>query len=100
MTSAEEPAAGLAEVQEFFRLFMVPGMGHCRGGPGPNQFDALSALETWVEDGVAPEQIVASKVEDGDVVRSRPLCPFPQVAEWTGSGSTDDAANFVCAAGN
>ena len=56
---------------------MVPGMGHCRGGPGPDQFDALSALEAWVEDGVAPDQIVASKVEDGEVVRSRPLCPLP-----------------------
>ena len=71
---------------------------HCRGGPGPDQFDALSALEAWVEDGVAPDQIVASKVEDGEVVRTRPLCPFPQTAQWTGSGSTDDAANFVCAA--
>ena len=100
LTDGEADATGLAEVQEFFRLFMVPGMGHCRGGPGPDQFDALSALEAWVEDGVAPDQIVASKVEDGEVVRSRPLCPFPQVAEWTGSGSTDDAANFVCAAGN
>ena len=100
LTDGEAGATGLAEVQEFFRLFMVPGMGHCRGGPGPDQFDALSALEAWVEDGVAPDQIVASKVEDGEVVRSRPLCPFPQVAEWTGSGSTDDAANFVCAASN
>ena len=98
LTEAEADATGLAEVQEFFRLFMVPGMGHCRGGPGPDQFDALSALEAWVEDGVAPDQIVASKVEDGEVVRTRPLCPFPQTAQWTGSGSTDDAANFVCAA--
>jgi feruloyl esterase len=100
MASTAEPEAGLAEVQEFFRLFMVPGMGHCRGGPGPDQFDALSALEAWVEDGVAPDRLIASKVQDGEVVRSRPLCPFPQVAEWTGSGSTDDAANFVCAARN
>ena len=78
LAEAEADATGPAEVQEFFRLFMVPGMGHCRGGPGPDQFDALSALESWVEDGVAPDQIVASKVEDGEVVQTRPLCPFPR----------------------
>ena len=75
----------------------APGMGHCRGGPGPDQFDALTALERWVEHGEAPERIVASRVSDGVVDRTRPLCPYPQVAKWTGTGSTDDAANFVCA---
>ena len=88
--------AALAETQTFFRLFMAPGMGHCRGGPGPDRFDALAALEAWVEEGRAPERIVASKVEDGEVVRTRPLCPYPQVARWSGAGSTDDAANFRC----
>ena len=87
----------LADTQEFFRLFMAPGMGHCRGGPGPDQFDALTALERWVEHGEAPDRIVASRVSDGVVDRTRPLCPYPQVAKWTGTGSTDDAANFVCA---
>ena len=89
--------AGLAKTAEFFRLFLVPGMGHCRGGPGPDQFDALSALEAWVEQDAPPEQIIASKIEDGETVRTRPLCPYPQEAQWTGEGSTDDAANFVCA---
>ncbi|MBQ03042.1 MAG: tannase/feruloyl esterase family alpha/beta hydrolase [Acidobacteria bacterium] len=92
----KDSTTALAEVQEFFRLFMVPGMGHCRGGPGPDRFDALTALEQWVEDEVAPEQLVASKLEDGEVVRTRPLCPYPQVARWSGTGSTDDAANFAC----
>ena len=86
----------LAATKEFFRLFMVPGMGHCRGGPGPDSFDALTAMEQWVEQGVAPDQMVASKVVDGDVVRTRPLCTYPQIAEWNGTGSTDDAANFSC----
>jgi len=85
LTGAEEPATGLAEVQEFFRLFMVPGMGHCRGGPGPDQFDALSALEAWVEDGVAPDQIVASKVEDGEVVVAAPVpLPAGRRVDWFG----------------
>lgn len=88
----------LRETQDFFRLFMAPGMGHCRGGPGPDQFDALTALERWVEHGEPPERIVASRISDGVVERTRPLCPYPQVAKWTGTGSTDDAANFVCAA--
>lgn len=91
-----DAADALAETQQFFRLFMAPGMGHCRGGPGPDRFDALSALEAWVEEGRAPARIVASKVEDGAVVRTRPLCPYPRVARWSGAGSTDDAANFRC----
>ncbi len=87
----------LADTQDFFRLFMAPGMGHCRGGPGPDRFDALTALERWVELGEAPARIVASRVTDGAVDRTRPLCPYPEVARWNGSGSTDEAANFTCA---
>ena len=83
------------EVQSFFRLFMVPGMGHCRGGPGPDRFDALTALERWVEEGVAPERIIASKVVDGTIVRERPLCAYPEEARWTG-GSIDEEKSFVC----
>ena len=90
-------AAALADTREFFRLFMAPGMGHCAGGPGPDRFDALTALEQWVEEGRAPERIVASRMRDGEVDRTRPLCPYPEVARWTGEGSTDDAANFECA---
>ena len=93
-----DAAGALAETQAFFRLFMAPGMGHCRGGPGPDTFDALSALEAWVEQDRAPARIIASKVEGGEVVRTRPLCPWPQVAQWSGAGSTDDAANFRCVA--
>ena len=92
----KDEVTALAETQDFFRLFMVPGMGHCRGGPGPDRFDGLTALEQWVEEAVAPERIIASKLEDGEVVRTRPLCPYPQVARWNGTGSTDDAANFAC----
>jgi feruloyl esterase len=88
---------GPAETQKFFRLFMAPGMGHCNGGPGPNSLDALSALEGWVERGVTPEQITASRRRsDGSLERTRPLCVYPKVARWSGRGSTDDAANFSC----
>jgi feruloyl esterase len=81
------------------RMFMVPGMGHCRGGDGATDtFDAVAALDAWVETGQAPAQILATSVTDGAVTRSRPLCPYPQVASYRGTGSTDEAANFVCTA--
>jgi feruloyl esterase len=84
-------------VDDFYRLYMVPGMGHCRGGVGAtDQFDMIAALEQWVERGIAPTRIVASHATDGVTDRTRPLCPYPQVARWKGSGSTDDAANFAC----
>jgi feruloyl esterase len=81
---------------EFFRLFMVPGMAHCRGGVGTDQFDCLTALVEWVEKGAAPDQLVASQSNAGNVIRTRPLCPYPQVARYNGAGSHDDAKNFVC----
>ena len=87
---------GRAAAEEFARLFLLPGMGHCRGGSGTDRFDALHPLVDWVEQGVAPDHIVASRVEDGEVVRTRPLCAYPRVARWTGEGSMDDAANFTC----
>jgi len=104
---------GQRQTKAFMRLFMVPGMQHCVGGPGPNSFgafvrpgapdpqhDMTFALERWVEQGIAPDQIIASKRDNVDpkspVVRTRPLCPYPQAARYKGSGSTDDAANFVC----
>jgi feruloyl esterase len=89
---------GLEKTAGFFRLFMAPGMAHCGGGPGPNTFDALGALDLWVAKGVAPNRILASHSNAGKVDRTRPLCPYPQAARWTGSGSTDDATAFVCAA--
>jgi feruloyl esterase len=88
--------AAVARTHAFFRLFMVPGMQHCSGGPGPNTFDMLSALEQWVERGAAPDRVIASHATGGRVDRTRPLCPYPQSAIYTGSGSTDDAANFSC----
>ncbi len=81
---------------EWLRLFMVPGMGHCRGGDGPDVFDAMTALEDWVERGVVPSRMVASKRTDGHVVRTRPLCAYPMTARYSGTGSIDDAANFTC----
>ena len=83
---------------DWLRLFMVPGMGHCGGGPGPNQFNAMAALERWRELSTAPDQIVASRVDNNHVEMTRPLCPYPQVAVYQGIGSTNDAANFACKA--
>jgi feruloyl esterase len=84
--------------EDFYRLFMVPGMRHCRGGDegATDQFDAVSALEHWVERHVAPNLITASHITNGVVERTRPLCPYPQAAVYKGRGSTDDAESFVC----
>lgn len=87
-----------ASTPEFFRLFMVPGMFHCGGGVGVSDFDAVTPLVNWVEKGTAPAKLTGSRIVDGNVVRSRPLCPYPEVAKHTGTGSVDDAANFVCRA--
>jgi hypothetical protein len=82
--------------EDFMRLFMVPGMTHCSGGPGPDQHDPLTAIIDWVENGTAPDQMLASKIENGQLTRSRPLCPYPEVARYDGTGSIDDASNFSC----
>ena len=82
---------------DFYRLFMVPGMFHCSGGIGTSAFDAFTPLVAWTEKGVAPQTIAASRVVDGKVVRTRGLCPYPQVARYKGAGSVDDAASFACA---
>lgn len=87
---------GSEKTQEFFRVFIVPGLGHCSGGPGLNTVDALPALEAWVERGVAPDKIIASRVSSRVTERTRPVCPYPEVARWSGHGSTDDASNFAC----
>jgi feruloyl esterase len=89
---------GASKVDKSYRLFMAPGMGHCGGGEGPNTFDMVAALEAWVERGQAPDQIVASHATGGKVDRTRPLCPFPQIATYKGTGNPDEAANFVCKA--
>jgi hypothetical protein len=108
---------GRRDVDSFLRLYMLPGVQHCDGGPGPDipnsieqpgiardpERDIVSALERWVERGVAPETIIAAKYKaernsTSGVERTRPLCPYPQAAHYKGSGSTDDAANFTCTA--
>ncbi|HYL78496.1 MAG TPA: tannase/feruloyl esterase family alpha/beta hydrolase [Bryobacteraceae bacterium] len=96
---------GQMDAGRFSRLYMVPGMEHCGGGPGPNSFGApmTAALERWVEQGAAPDRIIATKYKSdfnssSGIARTRPLCPYPQVARYRGSGSIDDAANFVCRA--
>lgn len=94
------PATAIRKTQESYRLFMVPGMYHCSGGPGANVFDTLTALDNWVEHGTAPDQIIAThynnNVQADGVAFTRPLCPFPQVAEYKGMGDTTNAANFAC----
>lgn len=92
----ERAMGGRDQTSDFFRLFMVPGMGHCGGGSGPNTFDALGTLDQWVEQGKAPETIIASHIANGVTDRTRPLCPYPQIAKWKGAGSIDEATDFTC----
>jgi feruloyl esterase len=108
--SIEKTFGSENKTHAFLRLFMVPGMYHCAGGEATDHFggsmtadligdpdrDLLSAVVRWVEDGIAPDRIIASKIVSGKVVRTRPLCPHPEQAEYKGSGSTDDAANYEC----
>jgi len=89
---------GVHATQSFFRYFEVPGMGHCRGGNAPTVFDPLQALDRWVVKGDAPERIVAAQLSGDHMGRTRPLCPYPQVARHEGAGSIDSAAGFICAA--
>lgn len=83
---------------DWLRLFMMPGMGHCRGGAGPDQVDWMASLERWRESGKSPDRIDAARVVDNRVEMTRPLCRYPQIVKYTGVGSTNDAQNFVCAA--
>jgi hypothetical protein len=87
-----------SDITNFFRLFMVPGMSHCSGGIGPDRYDPMTAIINWVEKDKAPDSIPAKRLVNGQVERTRPLCPYPQVARYSGKGSTDDAANFSCVA--
>jgi len=87
---------GEPRTNSFLRLYMVPGMLHCSGGAGPDSFDAVSALDRWVGQGVAPQEIIASRSTNGVVARRRPLCPYPQVAVYRGAGSLDMATSFSC----
>jgi feruloyl esterase len=92
----EAVVAATKNPTDSIRLFMMPGMTHCAGGVGPNTFDRMGVIEGWVEKGEAPKRIIAEHVTNGVVDRRRPLCPHPQVATYTGTGSLDDAANFTC----
>ena len=80
---------------DFTRLFLVPGMGHCRGGPGPDTFDSIGAMEQWREKGTTPTQMMGFNAASG---LSRPICSYPQYAKYKGSGNIKDASNWSCAA--
>jgi feruloyl esterase len=102
---------GAQKTREFYRMYLAPGVDHCRGGAGPDNFgatyeeipnptaehDMLMAIVDWVEHGKAPERLIASKLDKGRVTMTRPLCPYPQVVKYQGRGDTNDAASFTCA---
>jgi feruloyl esterase len=96
---------GIKSADGFSRLFMVPGMSHCFGGPGPDTFDMLATLDGWVEGGAAPDAVIAAKTDNdyagllgfpAKTLKTRPLCAYPKTAQWDGKGSTDEAASFSC----
>jgi feruloyl esterase len=89
---------GATQAESSLRMFMVPGMGHCSGGVGTDDFDAMAPLTAWVERGTAPDRFDARRVVNGQVVRTRPLCAYPKAAKWNGDGDTNAAASFACAA--
>ena len=92
-------AGGADKLEKNVRLFMVPGMQHCGGGPGPDVFDMATAIDNWVAKGVAPAQIMATKFTNrrsGPVVRTMPLCKYPEMARYKGAGDVNDAANWSC----
>ena len=94
----ERLEAGDPSALDYARLYMLPGVLHCAGGPGPDRVDWVEAIRTWVEDGRAPERLLAAKLgEDGNVTMTRPVCPYPQVAVYDGSGDPHDHASFACA---
>jgi len=92
----EQVRARDAAAADYARLFMLPGVAHCAGGAGPDRVDWYSVIDDWVENGKAPERIVASKQVQGKTTRTRPLCAYPMHAVYKGTGSIDDEANFVC----
>jgi feruloyl esterase len=91
-----DASGGSEQASNWVRLFMAPGMAHCSGGEGPDTFDKIRVMEQWVEQSKTPEQIVATHKTAGKIDRTRPLCPYPQVAHYKGTGSIDEASNFSC----
>jgi len=89
-------SVGKGAVGKSIQLYMVPGMNHCQGGVGTDTFDKIAAIEEWMARGTAPAQIVASHATDGKIDRTRPLCPYPQVAVYKGAGTTEEASSFAC----
>ena len=95
-TEVVNGVGGASKASSSIRLFMLPGVGHCGGGDGPSTFDSLGALDKWRDKGIAPDSIPASHATNGVVDRTRPLCPYPQVAQYKGTGDTNVASNFQC----
>jgi feruloyl esterase len=95
----KQQMGGPKKTSEFIRLFMAPGVAHCAGGAGPQPTGQLEALLSWVEEGKAPETLLARRRDQTGATRTRPLCQYPLVAKYKGNGSTDDAANFTCSSG-
>ncbi len=96
----QQEMGGPENISEFIRLFAAPGVEHCGGGQGPSPSGQMKALLAWVEEGKAPDTLLAERRDRaGKITRSRPLCQYPLVAKYRGAGSTDDAANFVCSEG-
>ena len=87
-----------AKQDNWLRLFLMPGVGHCSGGAGASQANFMGAMERWRESGEPPDNITAARVNGNQVDMTHPLCPYPLVARYKGIGNTNDAANFVCAA--
>ena len=92
-----DPPAGphRPRTRDSYALFLLPGVNHCGGGPGPDDVDAVSALEAWVERATAPDVIVARHLTNGVVDRTRPVYPYPVVARYSGAGDPKDASSFV-----
>ena len=93
--AVEKLMGGRERTEDFFRLFLIPGVHHCAGGPGLTQFDALTLLENWVEKGEPPDVMIASRAVRSVVERSRPIYPYPALARYSGSGDPKDASSFV-----
>jgi feruloyl esterase len=94
--AAQDRRSAMQETRSFYRLFLVPGMSHCYGGPGLNTFDGFPAIENWVEKGIVPDSIVAARVDGIRTEMTRPVCAYPRIARYRRAGSLGDATSFSC----